>query len=181
MVAPGFTLVELMVTLAVVAILLAVATPSFADLLRANRIAAANNALVTSLHVARAEALRRGRPVTVCPSVDQRSCSGSLQWGSGWVVFEDTQVAGAPVAPTVAGAGSARLIDVSPPVNGDVTLTGVDHWYRYSPTGGLIWSTAGGAAERSFTLAGTTCRGNQRRVVTVNRIGRVRSVAEACP
>ena len=50
----GFTLVELLVTLAVAAILLALATPSFADLLRANRLAAANNALVTALNVARA-------------------------------------------------------------------------------------------------------------------------------
>ncbi|HEY0661789.1 MAG TPA: GspH/FimT family pseudopilin [Lysobacter sp.] len=177
----GFTLVELMVTLAVAAILLALATPSLAELLRRNRIAAANNELVTALNVARAEALRRGRPVTVCASADQRSCAASTNWATGWVVFEDSVNAGAPAGPAARAADyDNRMISVSPAAAADFSLTGADQWYRYAPTGSLSWNTVGGGSERSFLLRNSTCTGNQARRITVNRIGRIRSAAEAC-
>lgn len=177
----GFTLVELLVTLAVAAILLALATPSLAELLRGNRLAAANNELVTALNVARAEALRRGRPVTVCASADQRSCAASTNWATGWVVFEDTVNSGAPSAPAARAAGDDnRLIAVSPAADAGFVLTGADQWYRYAPTGSLSWNTVGGGSERSFVLRNNTCTGNQARHITVNRIGRIRSAAGAC-
>jgi len=178
----GFTLVELIVALAVAAILLAMAVPSLGDLLRNNRLAAANNELVTSLNVARAEALRRGRPVTVCASADQRSCASSNNWATGWVVFEDTVNTGAPSAPTAARAADydTRMIAVSPATDTGLSLGGADHWYRYAPTGSLSWNTVGGGSERSFVLRNSECRGNQVRRITVNRIGRIRSAAEAC-
>lgn len=177
----GFTLIELVVTLAVAAILLTLAAPSMADLLRANRLASANNGLVTALNVARAEALRRGASVTVCPSANQRSCVGSTDWATGWVVFEDTATTGNPASPPASGAGSERLISSTPAVGDQFVLTAQDTWYRYAPTGSLSWSTAATAAERTFTLRNTLCRGNGVREITVNRIGRIRSAAKACP
>ena len=178
----GFTLVELAVTLAVAAILLALATPSFAELLRRNRLAAANNELVTALNVARAEALRRGRPVAVCATSDQRSCAGSNDWTTGWVVFEDNAAAGAPGAPAAASADyDIRMISVSPAMDGGFILGAADSWYRFFPTGSLGWSDVGGASERSFVLRNTACKGNEARRITVNRIGRIRSAAETCP
>jgi type IV fimbrial biogenesis protein FimT len=178
----GFTLVELVVTLAVAAILLALATPSFAELLRRNRLAAANNELVTALNVARAEALRRGRPVAVCSSSDQHSCAGSTDWTTGWVVFEDSVASGAPGAPAAAAADyDVRMISVSPAMDGGFLLGGADSWYRFFPSGSLGWSEAGGASERSFVLRNSTCRGDEVRRITVNRIGRIRSAAEGCP
>lgn len=178
----GFTLVELAVTLAVAAILLTLATPSFAELLRRNRLAAAGNELVTALHVARAEALRRGRPVSVCASTDQRSCAGNTNWATGWVVFEDSVATGAPGAPAAQSADyDVRMISVSPAMEGGFLLGGADSWYRFTPSGALAWSHAGGGSERSFVLRNTACKGNEVRRITVNRIGRIRSAAEACP
>lgn len=178
----GFTLVELVMTLAVMAILLALAMPSFAELLRSNRLAAANNELVIALNVARAEALRRGRPVSICASADQRSCAGSTDWGTGWVVFEDNVTTGTPGAP---GAQSAdydvRMISVSPAMEGGFLLGGADSWYRFTPSGSLGWSEIGGGSERSFVLRNAACKGIQARRITVNRIGRIRSAAENCP
>lgn len=177
----GFTLVELAVTLAVAAILLAIATPSFAELLRRNRLAAANNELVTALQVARAEALRRGRPVAVCASADQRSCAGSKDWATGWVVFEDNVVSGMPGAPAASSADyDVRMISVSQAMQGGFRLGGVDAWYRFAPSGSLGWSDMGGGSERSFVLRNSTCRGDEVRRITVNRIGRIRSAAESC-
>ena len=178
----GFTLVELAVTLAVAAILLALATPSFAELLRRNRLAAANNELVTALNVARAEALRRGRPVSICASADQRSCAGNADWGTGWVVFEDNVTTGAPGAPAAQSADyDVRMISVSPAMEGGFLLGGTDSWYRFTPSGSLGWSDIGGGSERSFVLRNETCKGTEARRITVNRIGRIRSAAEACP
>lgn len=178
----GFTLVELAVALAVMAILLAVAMPSFAELLRSNRLAAANNELVIALNVARAEALRRGRPVSICASSDQRSCAGNLNWGTGWVVFEDSVTTGNPGAPAAQSADyDVRMISVSPAMEGGFLLGGADSWYRFTPSGSLAWSNAGGGSERSFVLRNTACKGNEVRRITVNRIGRIRSAAEACP
>ena len=178
----GFTLVELAVTVAVAAILLALATPSFAELLRRNRLAAANNELVTALNVARAEALRRGRPVSICASANQRSCADSSNWATGWVVFEDNVTTGLPGAPAAQSADyDTRMISVSPAVDGSFILVGVDNWYRFTPSGSLGWSAVGGASERSFTLRNTACRGNEVRRITVNRIGRIHSAVEACP
>lgn len=178
----GFTLVELVVTLAVAALLLTLALPSFAELLRRNRLATANNELVTALHVARAEALRRGRPVSVCASSNQRSCAGSTDWTTGWVVFEDNAATGTPGAPAAASTDyDVRMISVSPAMDGGFLLGGADSWYRFFPSGSLGWSEIGGASERSFVLRNTNCKGNEARRITVNRIGRIRSAAEACP
>lgn len=179
----GFTLVELVVTLAVAAILLALATPSFAELLRRNRLAAANNELITALNTARAEALRRGRPVSICASKDQSSCLGSADWRTGWIIFEDNETTGKPKEPVAPSADyDQRMISVSPALDDTFLLAGADSWYRFAPSGSLSWS--GGVvvgSERSFTLRNEPCKGAEVRRITINRIGRVRSAAEACP
>lgn len=84
----GFTLVELMVTLTVMAILLAIAVPSFRDTIRRNRVSSANNALLSALSYARSEAIDRGQLVTLCPSADAVNCTtGGTSWGAGWMVY----------------------------------------------------------------------------------------------
>jgi type IV fimbrial biogenesis protein FimT len=85
----GFTLLELMMTVAIAAILFGVAIPGFSDLMANNRLVTTSNELVTSIHYARSEAVRREVPVSVCASEDGQSCSGENNWGSGWVVFTD--------------------------------------------------------------------------------------------
>lgn len=87
----GFTLIELLVTLAVVAVLVMVGIPSFADLIKNNRVSTQANALMRSLQLARSEAVKRGGQVTVCISADQATCAAdnSSNWEQGWVVFVD--------------------------------------------------------------------------------------------
>jgi type IV fimbrial biogenesis protein FimT len=77
-VSAGFTLVELLVTMSVLAVLLALAAPSFRDLLAAQRIRSAVQSLVSDLLLARSEAVKRGAPVTL---------SGAAEgWEQGWQV-----------------------------------------------------------------------------------------------
>ncbi len=87
----GFTLVELMVTLAVAGVLLAVGVPGFTRLIKDNRLSSSVNELAGSLNLARMEAVRRGARVVLCKSEDQTTCStsGSVGWDAGWIVFVD--------------------------------------------------------------------------------------------
>jgi len=86
----GITLVELMVTIAIAAILMAVAAPAMTSFLLQGRISAHVNDLVGAINLARSEAVKRGGGVTICRSSDQASCStATTGWEVGWIVFAD--------------------------------------------------------------------------------------------
>jgi len=85
----GFTLVELMITLAIVSILLVVGVPSLKTFMQSNRLIAASNELVSAIHVARSEAIKLNSAVTVCESSDGKKCASSGDWKNGWIVFVD--------------------------------------------------------------------------------------------
>ena len=85
----GFTLLELLITMSLAAILLTIAVPSFRYVSNSNRIAGEVNGLLGDLQFARAEAIKEGRTVTVCVSNDGQSCANSTSWQGGWIVFSD--------------------------------------------------------------------------------------------
>src|ERR1700761_9482969 len=85
----GFTLIEMLMTIAIAAILMGIAIPSFRYVTNANRIASELNGLLGDLQLARAEAIKEGRTVTVCQSNDGTSCTNSTTWQNGWIVFSD--------------------------------------------------------------------------------------------
>jgi type IV fimbrial biogenesis protein FimT len=93
--ATGFTLVELMVTLGVVAILMAVAIPTMRDFIRNNRLSSGVNDLLHSIQVARTEAIKRQNGnVVVCgtnnPTAADNAIVCSYNTFTGWFVFQDT-------------------------------------------------------------------------------------------
>ncbi len=106
----GFTLVELMVTIVIVAVLLAIALPSFRNVIQRNRVATASNDLLASLSYARTTAIYRHQLVSMCPSADGTSCTSAGQaFEPGWIVY--TYPAGAASA-NKAYAASATLLRV---------------------------------------------------------------------
>ena len=114
----GFSLVELLVTLAIVAIVAGVAAPSMQSLFSGSQVTAVNNQLVFSLQSARSEAIKRVTPVTLCPSADPLAadavCGGNLT--DGWIVFVDTNGDGTRAA-------SELLVLQNEPLSPAFTLT----------------------------------------------------------
>jgi type IV fimbrial biogenesis protein FimT len=90
----GLTLIELLVTLAIAAVLLASAAPPMSRLLHSVNLSTTSNALLSSLRLARSEALRRGARVAMCRSSDGASCATAGGWEQGWIVFHDLNANG---------------------------------------------------------------------------------------
>ena len=88
----GVTLVELMVSIALLAILLAIAAPNFQGMTASSRLTSASNDLLGTLQQARAQAIRTGARVTVCKSTNGVQCNNTAAdgWERGWIVFQDT-------------------------------------------------------------------------------------------
>jgi len=86
----GFSLIELMIVLAVLAVLLLVAAPGFQDLIRNNRMVSEVYALRATLNNARSESLARRAPVVVCPTANGTACAATDAWDQGYMTFVDT-------------------------------------------------------------------------------------------
>src|ERR1700730_9527611 len=99
--ASGFTMVELLMTIAIGSIVMMLAVPSFRYVTNSNRIAGEINGLLGDLQFARAEAIKEGRSVTACVSTDGANCTISTLWQSGWIVFSDPANTGVPAAGSV--------------------------------------------------------------------------------
>ena len=81
----GFTLIEVMVTITVMAILLMIAVPSFLDVTLGSKLGAFANNFAASAHLARSEAIKRNAVVTLCVSSNGTSCAEG-GWDQGWIV-----------------------------------------------------------------------------------------------
>lgn len=90
--ARGFTLFEMLIVLLIGAIILGLGAPSFDTFRRNSRLTNAANGLLSSALLARTEAVKRQRPVSICPSADpgvaEPTCGGATF--TGWIVFADT-------------------------------------------------------------------------------------------
>lgn len=92
----GLTLIELMITLVVGAILLVVAVPSFMSFQKDNRRVTQVNELVSGLNLARSEAVKSNATAGFCPSSDGATCSGAI-YDNGWIVFLNNDADSPPV------------------------------------------------------------------------------------
>jgi type IV fimbrial biogenesis protein FimT len=112
----GFTLVELMITILIAAILMAVAVPGFKTLSQNSHQRNAVNDVQVMLARVRTEVAARRQGVTACPSADQATCSGAVTWETGWIIFVDRNLDG------VVDADDDSIIQVHQALPAGVTL-----------------------------------------------------------
>lgn len=164
----GLTLPELMVTVAILAIVSTVAVPAMGDFLSATRLDGAASSLASSMQLARSEAIKSNSKAVVCRSSDGLSCASSGGWEAGWIVFRDADGDG------VVDAGEV-VVQVQQALTAGFLL-------RSAASNVLFESTGATSTTTSFSLCSE--QSTSRRQLEVSAIGRVtvtKSTGSTCP
>ena len=141
----GFTLYELLVTLAMVAVLVGLAVPAFGIYIAKGRQAIEVNALFHAVHRARKASIMRRKVVSICPTPDGLQCGSIADWSTGWLLFENTDAD----SPPRVDAGEPVL--ASHPVDAGIAIA---------------------ANRRGFTLRATVKRATNGTLIVCDRSGR---------
>ena len=165
----GFTLIELMVVVAICAILGVVAAPSLKSFVDSVKVSSASNVFLSGLYLARGEAIKRNARVVLCKSADGVSCTASGGWEQGWLVFHD-------------GNGNGlreereALIHRQQPLAANLLVTSnlnVVRYVSFSPTGGT--KLVGGAFQAgTLSICRQSLEGGEGRQIILNAAGRPR-------
>ena len=126
----GFSLVELMVVLAIAAIILAIVAPSFRDFTLTTRAASTMSQLMNDLNLARSEALKRNVRVLVCATNTAGNCISSSNWANGWKLCYDADSDASCDASSTANPNPIRT---KAPVSTGLTLTGPANSFPVTP------------------------------------------------
>ncbi|PKO39027.1 MAG: hypothetical protein CVU33_06565 [Betaproteobacteria bacterium HGW-Betaproteobacteria-6] len=182
----GLTLVELMVTLAVLAILLSIAVPSFQSAIATSQLTSSTNDLIATLAQARMEALRQGKRVTVCISSNGTQCATSGTWQQGWITFTDTTRSG-----TTANVDNGEAILHSNGARqGDISVAGSGNTAQYISFGpeGRSWTMSGAAQTGTIRVCSTSSHlsdASRARDLTLVASGKITmeptGVSSSCP
>lgn len=157
----GFTLIELMVAIALFGVLASMAIPAFQSMVQSNRAATIANDLTGAIRLARSEAVKRGRNVVVCRRGVDNDCQDGTDWSVGWLARA-----------TLSGGGT-QVLRVWDPPGGSPTLTGPATGVTFTARGDV---TAGAA----FGLQFHECSGEGRRTITVAPSGHNAVAGSAC-
>jgi type IV fimbrial biogenesis protein FimT len=148
----GFSLIELMIAIAVLATITSIGVPAFRDMILNNRIVTTSNTVLSIMQLARSEAVTQRRNITVCPSNDQVSCTTS-NWQDGILVTDGTT----PIRLVPASAEGISIISTATAL----TFTG----------NGTL---SGGA--QTFSVEDSRGSGVSSRNICINLVGQTRSV-----
>lgn len=185
----GFSLIEMMVAVAVIAILAAVAVPNMQSMIASSALRTATNDVVAALAQTRSQAIKEGGRVTMCKSANGTSCATTGDWEQGWIIFVDP-TRNSPW--TNASVDTGETVSVySQALSGNIVVkgnNGASQYVSYSADGlsrQLNGSSLSAATIRVCSTS-TALQDSQRaRDIAINSIGRVTvksvaSVSSAC-
>jgi type IV fimbrial biogenesis protein FimT len=164
----GFTLVELMITLAVGITILGIGIPAFTGMMASNRTTGYANEMIGALRLARSEAVKRGEGVTICASNTANTACDGANWQNGWLLFTD------PDNDRTYTAASDTLVRVWQAPEGGVVFDSAPNNIRFRASGELSGSVA------DFAFQSGDCSGDQARTVSISRMGRPNITRSTC-
>ena len=153
----GFTLIELMVTVAIAAVLAAIAIPSYQSIVENNRLTSQANEMIHSFRYARSEAIKRGGFVRV-------EANNETDWGQGWNVVLDDNADGKFTSTTNLMVSEPRSGSSTTQTNGSTSSIAS---FEFSAKGILMPL----GTSLTFTITPLDCERNQARVVTIEPSG----------
>lgn len=184
----GFTLVELMVAIVVLAILLAIGVPSFRDAALSSRLTGYANDLVASSQLARSEAIKRNSAVLLCASKSGTACGidADTGWEAGWIVLAPARDVEVPTADPDDDPALTEIVTIPAEVLQRQQPLAPE--FRISESGDLAQltypPTVAGATPATFTVCRASPVGSQERTVTITASGSAsvtRTTDGACP
>lgn len=128
----GVTMIELMIVIAIAAILASIAAPSFSDFINSTRLTSTMSQLTSDLNRARSEAIKRNSWILVCARSTNTACG--TNWGNGWLVCQDSSNDGTDNCDS-GTAANPNPITVHQAINTGFTLTGSAASMRFNPNG----------------------------------------------
>lgn len=152
---------ELIITIAILAIGVTLAVPSVRVTMANNQIAVANNSIMAGFNLARSEAITRGNAVVICPSNNGNSCNNN-RWNNGWIVFDDADGNGTMVVAEVIRRSFRES---------DVTRSGLSGNVAFQADG----TTTLGASTSITICFNNSAITDKCRVISINRFGTVTS------
>jgi type IV fimbrial biogenesis protein FimT len=167
----GFTLIELMATITVLAIVIGFAAPSFQTIMQNNRVISVSEELSSAMSLARTEAVRRGGRVAICPSSDGASCGGS--WEQGFIVVVDAAAGDSAGAVTV----DSVLRVWQAPENMPTRISNGPNFVRFLSSG-LVFSSS--ALPLTISIDYEGCGGDRVRNLAVSVSGAISVSKAAC-
>ena len=173
----GFTIIELMVTLVVLAIVIAIAVPSFTGIIQRNTSVAIGEEFVTALNFARVEALKRRSSVSLCPSNDDGTACGN-NWSDGWIAFVDgaTETADSVTVSEVLRVWNDMNRNAEINVSRDNAAV---NFIRFAGMG-ILAKVNGSTNPISATAKQANCSGEAARTITIGISGMVNSKTALC-
>lgn len=177
----GFTIIELMITLVILAIMISLAAPSFTKMIRDNRVQTSSTSLISAFNMAHSEAVRRGRTVKICATDDAAATppACSTNWANGWFIFTDLNDDG-DASDTVSINGEnvvEVVVRVGDAMNGvEVDASGAANLVEFNSRG-MVES---GAGDYVFTPADCSS-GDKQFTINLGAVGRSSSAEDVCP
>jgi type IV fimbrial biogenesis protein FimT len=159
----GLSLVELVGTISIIAVINALAAPTLSESIRRNQLQSQADRVLTTLNLARSEAVKRNVPVSVCRSSNGSTCTGS--WEDGWIVFSNAD------GDDSVDAGVDEVIRVYDAMTDGHSLAGT------LGTGALTYFSDGSYGSGSDTIRVCAASGQlaEGYTLTINRVGRPRA------
>jgi len=166
----GYSLIELLIVLSIVGILVALSAPSFQDTIESANTNSQIKVMLTTLNLARSEAIKRGQDVALCASDDGADCDEDA-WSEGWLVFVDNNGDADGTAGSV-DVGD-EIIRVYDSLGAASVLTFTDDLFSYNSLG---FSVAGGT--ETFLLCPNSGNSANARSIVIGPSGRGRRVED---